>query len=87
MECPFYSSGVKPIINTYSVDFKNTPEEIEWFYPISESLAVLISESEREKISSVSEEEVKKYNEMMFKLSYKQIYAADHSDLESFQKV
>lgn len=79
-----FITGDQPIINTHAVDFEGTPESVEFFYPISPQLALLISESEHGKVAQIGGEKVLAYNEMMFKSSYKQVYAAQRADLEPF---
>lgn len=80
-----FITGDQPIINTHAVNFEHSPEKVEWFYPISPDLAILISETEREKISWITESEVMNYNQMIFKSSNEQIYAIEETDLLRFK--
>lgn len=76
----------QPIINTQAVNFEAIPEGVEFFYPISPELAVLISEDNDEPgaLVSIDDDRVSTYNRMIFYSSYKQVYAAERSDLEPF---
>jgi len=80
-----FIAGDQPIINTRAVAFDETPTAVEWFYPLSPRMAVLISESAQKGTLQISESEVQKYNELMFNSSYEQVYAIEEADLKAFQ--
>ncbi|PGX57074.1 hypothetical protein COE12_03515 [Bacillus anthracis] len=86
-----FITGDQPVINTqanYSV-YEET-KEFELYYPLTPSLALLITDSnnynEIQSIFEVQEDEVKLYNDLIFNASYEQIFANNETVLQSFKK-
>lgn len=82
-------TGDQPVVNTYSVGkLDNEPVgEVEFYYPVSPKLAILISE--KEEYQSVSEivlnsEEAHLYNSYILKSSHEQIYSNSKETLEKY---
>lgn len=75
-------TGDQPVINTHATGLGSysyeSPEKLEFYYPVSPNLAILITE---EKINScynkrlLSHREVAEYNKMIAEQSHTQIYA------------
>lgn len=86
-----FITGDQPVINTrtdYSV--YTEAEELELYYPLTPSLALLITTSrdgnKDQSILEVQEDEVKVYNDLIFKASHELIFANDESILQSYKK-
>ncbi|EJR53758.1 DUF4238 domain-containing protein [Bacillus sp. FSL W8-0519] len=86
-----FITGDQPVINThanYSV-YEET-KEFELYYPLTPSLALLITDSnnynENQSIFEVQENEVTLYNNLIFNASYEQIFANNETVLKSFKK-
>ncbi|MFZ1389026.1 MAG: DUF4238 domain-containing protein [Thiolinea sp.] len=78
-EIPFIT-GDQPIFNTYGVGIGDSiPSETEFYYPISPSLAVIISKKEQP-ISAIVDS-VHKYNSFVEEMAYEQIYANEEAFL------
>lgn len=76
----------QPVINFHS-DFDGIPIEFELYYPISPSLAIMISKQEKypdKKIITIDGEEVIKWNDLIAKLSHSQIYSHKRELLEKY---
>lgn len=86
-----FITGDQPVINTL-VDYSILEEanELELYYPISPTLALLITDSDKrnsvQSIFDVQEDEVTNYNKLIANASDEQIYANDESVLKSFNK-
>jgi hypothetical protein len=69
----------QPVINTYGVGLGiyEPPEELEFFYPVSPHLAILITgkKNDWKNKKSLSQYEVTKYNKMIAHESHTQIFA------------
>ncbi|PDZ39412.1 hypothetical protein CON18_14605 [Bacillus cereus] len=85
-----FITGDQPVINTltdYS-DYTET-EKLELYYPITPSLSLLITPSRNgnkdQSILEVQEDEVKLYNDLIFKASYELLFSNDGSVLQSFK--
>lgn len=84
-----YITGDQPIINTFAVvaGRNNLPEDMEFYYPISPSTALLVTRSKEyspsEKIS-IGNDDVVKYNNAIFKSSFEQIYASSKDQLSAY---
>lgn len=77
-------TGDQPAINTFATYLNRTevPTETEIYYPVSPSLAVLISNRRRpDTPSSLTQEEVHKYNKMIIHSSHEQIYSSNKGSL------
>lgn len=72
-------TGDQPVINTYAAGLSNTEpvEKLEFYYPVSPTLAILITESAHSSSNEIilKEDEVDKYNLIMIEQSHSQIYA------------
>ncbi len=76
----------QPIINFHS-DFDGIPDEFELYYPISPSLAIIVSKQEKypnKKVIIIDEDEVIEWNNLIAKLSYSQIYSHKKELLEKY---
>lgn len=83
--CPLIS-GDQPVINTYAYGKppSEPAEKLEFYYPISPEVALLITEDvTRKENSIISEDEVHIYNEMIVDASESQIYSSSKKSLES----
>jgi predicted nucleotidyltransferase len=79
-------TGDQPVINTYAMAITNAgpPDKVEFYYPVSPKLAILLTEIPKNGCSNViifKEDEVNSYNLMMIKESHSQIYAASEETL------
>ena len=83
-----YITSDQPVLNTYSLDYLDTEivEDVELYYPISPKLAVIISKDEcyakKEKFQ-IGKVSVSYFNDIVAKLSYKQIIGKVESCLDS----
>ncbi|PHD06619.1 hypothetical protein COF45_25135 [Bacillus wiedmannii] len=86
-----FITGDQPVINTHA-DYSvyKEPKKLELYYPLTPSLALLITDSNNynktQSIFEVQEDEVKLYNDLIFKASYEQIFANNVTVLQSFKK-
>ncbi|GED13740.1 DUF4238 domain-containing protein [Aneurinibacillus migulanus] len=86
-----FITGDQPVINTFA-DYSVYEEakELELYYPLSPSLALLITNSNNhnsdQSIFDVQENGVTMYNNLIFNASDEQIYANDVTVLQSFIK-
>ncbi|MEH6443028.1 MAG: DUF4238 domain-containing protein [Oceanospirillaceae bacterium] len=84
-----FITGDQPVLNTYVADDfgKTRTNNVEFYYPVSSSLAILISDKkgyQNQSEERVSEEQVIKFNKMIFQCSHEQIYAKTKDELEVF---
>jgi hypothetical protein len=84
-----FITGDQPVINTHtaSLGFLAPPEELEFYYPVSPKLAILITEEKHngdENIKFLSRVEVEEYNEMIAEQSHTQIYARSKNYLMKY---
>jgi len=84
-------TGDQPVINTFaaSAGKNNMPTDTEFYYPISPSIALLItSDPAYRAVDSVliTVKEVEEYNRAMYEMSYEQIYARSKVYLEKYAK-
>lgn len=84
-----FITGDQPVINTladYSV--YEEAKELEVYYPLSQTLALLIPELNNPKgyqsALDVQESEVTFYNDLIFKASYEQIYGNDATVVQRY---
>ena len=76
----------QPIINFHS-DFDGIPDEFELYYPISPSLAIMVSKQEKypdKKVITIDDDETIKWNDLIAKLSHSQIYSHKKELLEKY---
>jgi len=80
----------QPVINTFGVGLVDEPpEELEFYYPISPNLAVLITEEKPNSHSkiSITQVDVIEYNRMIANASYTQIFAKSEEMVKKYSKV
>ena len=74
-----FITGDQPIINTFASEFKefNPPEDLEFYYPLSPDVALLITKSEIYDQTNMimTEEQICQWNNMICRQAYRQIYA------------
>lgn len=76
-------TGDQPVINTFATGPENAPpKDVEFYYPISPKLAVLITKSRPDCLGkyAMADTDVAKYNSMISEQSYLQLYAATKGD-------
>ncbi len=82
----YFITGDQPVINTYDAD-KNcdkNQDRLEFYYPVSPNIAILISNKEEYKNLSkisITEDKVIAFNNMTIYSSHEQIYAKSKDDL------
>lgn len=84
-----FLTGDQPILNTYSFLNKKELEynELEFYYPISPRLAILISDKIESNFIKIDDiEKVKEYNQMIINVSLEQIYSLSEEQLQKIQK-
>ncbi len=77
----------QPAINFHG-DFDGIPDKLELYYPISPSLAIMISKQEEypdKDVVTIDDEEVIKLNDLLAKLSLNQIYSHREELLEKYK--
>lgn len=83
-----FITGDQPVINTYATgDLKNPPTQVEHYYPVSPTIAVLVAEKGKygsKKTLSLSAEEVSGYNQQIVRNAYDQVYASSKKTLEAY---
>ncbi|HDR7625120.1 DUF4238 domain-containing protein (plasmid) [Bacillus mycoides] len=85
-----FITGDQPVINTRT-DYSDFTEakELELYYPLTPSLALLITPlrngNKDQSIFEVQEDEVKLYNDLIFKASHELLFANDETVLQSFK--
>lgn len=84
-----FITGDQPIINTYaaSVGWSTPVAEVEFYYPFSPKIAVIVSSKEQYKSGDIFEqnvEQVHMFNTAIAKSAYSQIYAQSSSDLTPY---
>lgn len=86
--CDFIT-GDQPLVNTYGVgNIKELKEdELEFYYPISPKLAVLITKNitNQKKIIISEDNKIQKYNDMIVESKEEQIYAMRKENLEVYK--
>jgi len=83
-----FITGDQPVVNTYATgDPTHPPEQLEFYYPVSPTLAVLLTQkggSWDEKRRTVGPVEVTVYNEHIVRNRNEQLYAASRVLLERY---
>jgi len=81
-----FVTGDQPVINLHSTYIAptETPRELDFYYPISPNLAVLIAIDPPEN-SSLTDEEVRTYNQHVQLQSHAMLFAHERSVLERFR--
>ena len=84
-----FITGDQPVINTYSVDGNGT-DGLEFYYPVSPNLAVLLTEKDEYKAVAdsidVDDSQAKWFNQAIADLSDEQTYAFSKESLIEFKK-
>lgn len=83
-----FITGDQPVINTYAVgsNLEQEPEDLEFYYPITPSIALLLTEREEYRAKSMvlaNETDVRKYNKYILDQSGRQIYSSSRDVLEA----
>lgn len=86
-----FITGDQPVINTYAIGLRpdEAPDKLEFYYPLSPKLAILIKEKSSDnesKCVQLTSDEVDKYNQYIVGQSHSQIYGASDSDLKKYNK-
>ncbi|MGO9613211.1 MAG: DUF4238 domain-containing protein [Dissulfurispiraceae bacterium] len=83
-------TGDQPVVNTYFTgNPKNPPEKLEFYYPISPTIAILVTEDIRYKgiiNLPLNSEEVSAYNGHIIGNALDQIYAFSEESLERYKQ-
>ncbi|MBI5592548.1 MAG: DUF4238 domain-containing protein [Deltaproteobacteria bacterium] len=83
-----FITGDQPVINSYATgDLTNPPQQLEFYYPVSPTVAVLLTEKGKsggENQRSVGPVEATVYNEHIVRNRHEQIYAASKVLLERY---
>jgi len=86
-----FITGDQPVINTYATgDPKSPPETLEFYYPVSPVIGILVTEKGIHKginRISVNAEEVSAYNEHIVRNAYDQIYASSEETLRRYRQL
>lgn len=82
-----FVTGDQPVINTYAVglDLEEEPEDLEFYYPLTPSIALLLTKKEKYRAQSaipITKSEVMEYNRYIHGQSGKQIYGSNRNVLE-----
>lgn len=83
----FFITGDQPVINTKADDIDETTgyaKSLEFYYPISSKIALLVDPgfgTFRCEETSVTKDNVKMYNDLMFANSHEQVFAEDENHL------
>jgi hypothetical protein len=86
-----FITGDQPVINTYAKPESLNPlsyEEFELYYPITPKLALLITHDkkvEHKSINIISKDDAEKYNDLIFRNSYEQIYGTSIDVLNKYK--
>ncbi len=86
-----FLAGDQPVVNTHASGMEGADihEHLEFYYPISPAMAILITEENIEKSNAVkirhlSCAEVKNYNQQIIEQSHSQIYASSEKILQKY---
>ncbi|WP_411267076.1 DUF4238 domain-containing protein [Chlorobaculum sp. MV4-Y] len=83
-----FVTGDQPVINTYGTsDPKKPPQRLEFYYPISSFIALLLVDRKNnveEKRRTIGHAQVMAYNEHIVRNSHEQLYAATKESLEMY---
>lgn len=84
----YFIVGDQPAINTHATfDMSTPPEDLEFFYPITPHLALLLTKNPQYTNGTTVElnaQEIAQYNKLEFMLSWEQTFAKDKTQLEPF---
>lgn len=81
-----FITGDQPVINTYAAGKMGTEavDDLEFYYPVSPSIALLISEKEEYKTKNqliITSDQASYYNKMIFQSSHEQLYSQEKEHL------
>lgn len=84
-----FITGDQPVVNTFATGllFGSPPEKLEFYYPVSPILAVMISKNYNDsstKTVCLSKEKVTMYNQHIFEQSHSQVYASKSETLSQY---
>lgn len=76
----------QPIINiqAYNTPADKAPEKLEFYYPISPSLAILLSQDVKDSSIKLSEKKVEDYNQKLISFSLEQIFSSSEELLQRY---
>lgn len=80
----------QPIVNTYAMNSNELEDnELEFYYPLSPKLAILITKniSDCKKLVITENEKIKEYNEMMNTEKEEQLFAEREAELEQYKEI
>lgn len=83
-----FLAGDQPVINTYATSKTTVSEKLEYYYPLSPKLAILISEDPQlrnVKEINLDADQVEIYNNQIVRHSLVQIYASTQESLQEYQ--
>lgn len=77
-----------PIINLKSnPELSEEPKELDWYYPVSPTMAVILTSDINKKNKVITEEQdIQFYNDLMIRNAYDQIYAESDIELKTYIK-
>ncbi|MDI1279662.1 DUF4238 domain-containing protein [Methylobacter sp.] len=84
-----FLTGDQPVINTYAIGLaeEETPEELEFYYPVSPNLAILITKNIEVRNSNIlllNKSQVDDYNKMIVQQSHSQLFASSKEALLAY---
>lgn len=76
----------QPVINiqAYDIPTDEAPEKLEFYYPISPSLAILLSQDVKDSSIKLSEEDVNNYNQKLISFSLEQMFSSSEELLKRY---
>ncbi len=76
----------QPIINiqAHNTPTNQAPEKLEFYYPISPKLAILVSQDVKDSSIELSEEDVEDYNQKLISFSLEQIFSSSEELLKRY---
>jgi hypothetical protein len=81
-----FITGDQPIINLHATHGKGIPEELEFYYPISPTRAMMLVHVGADANESAHEERVNILNELIVKNSHEQVFSNSVDQLEAIAK-
>ena len=81
-----FITGDQPVINTFAIGLPmdQAPSELEFYYPVSPELAILITDRSPNDARSLSDHEVDHFNRMIVDQSETHIYGASEETLNDY---
>lgn len=86
-----FIAGDQPVINTHAVAAGkgNIPKTTEFYYPVSPDIALLITDDPAQVGTgewALGNQDVERFNQLIFASSYEQIYASSEAEFDVFVK-